>query len=102
MPTDKKMISFTWDEYLAEMSNYVLAVRRATQLGSASVIELPTRPTDPIPDQHREEARRLSDACDQLMVEVAARMKVISARPSSVHESPHQERRLANFLETDI
>lgn len=96
------MISPTWGEYLGQMSNYVLALRRGIQLGSASIIEVPTRPTDPIAEKYRDEAARLSDACNQLMVEVIARMNTISTRSLSTVKSPHQEPRIASYLETDM
>lgn len=95
-------MSPTWDEYLAEMSNYLLAVRQAAQVGSESPLGPPVRPTDPIPDEYRVEAGRLSDACDQLVAEVSARMTVIANRPPSARQSPHQEYRMASYLETDI
>ncbi|HUW88230.1 MAG TPA: hypothetical protein VMW30_07645 [Candidatus Paceibacterota bacterium] len=92
----------TWDEYLAEMTNYVLAIRQAAQVGSDFPAEPPTRPTDPIPDDYRDQARRLRDACDQVAVEVSARMRVIANRPPSARQSPHQADRLASYLETDM
>lgn len=95
-------MSPTWDEYLAEMSNYLLAVRHAAQVGSDSSLEPPARPSDPIPDGYRDQAGRLSDACDQLAAEVSARMTVIANRPPSARQSPHQAHRLASYLETDI
>lgn len=99
---DKTVMSPIWDEYLVEMSNYVLAIRQATQVGSISALEPPARPTDSIPEDYRDEARRLGDACDQLMAEVSARMAVIANRPPSARQSPHQEHRLPSYLETDI
>lgn len=95
-------MSPTWDEYLVEMSNYLLAVRQATQVGSKSALEPPARPTNPIPDDYFELVRQLGEACDQLMVEVSARMAVIANRPPSARQSPHQEYRLPTYLETDI
>lgn len=96
------MTSLTWVEYLAHMSRYLEEVHRSIQLGSDSIIEAPIRPTVPIPDECRDEAGRLSDACDLLMQDVVARMKVISARPPSPRESPHQEKPMASYLETDM
>lgn len=96
------MISPTWDEYLGQMSNYMVAIRRGIQLGSSSIIEVPTRPTDPIPESYRAEAARLGDECSQLMQEVSARMNAISTRPPSTMKSPHQEPPVANYVETDM
>lgn len=95
-------MSRTWDEYLAEMSDYLLAVGQAAQVGSDSALEPPARPTDPIPDDCRDEALRLSDACDRLAAEVSARIKVIAGRPPSARHNPHQSYPLASYLETDI
>jgi len=102
MPMGKATMSRTWDEYLAEMSNYLLAIGQAAQVGSDFPLEPPTRPADPIPDDYRDQARRLSDACDQLAAEVSARMTVIANRPPSARQSPHKAYRLASYLETDI
>lgn len=92
----------TWDEYLAEMANYLLAIHQATQVGSDFPLEAPIRPTDPIPEGYRDEARRLSDACDQMALEVSARMTVIANRPPSARQSPHKAYQLASYLETDM
>jgi len=102
MRMGRVMISLTWDEYLAQMSNYLVALRQLAQVGSTSPVGPPARPTDPIPEECREEAGRLSDLCDQVVAEVSARMTVIAARLPSARQSPHQESRVASYLETDM
>lgn len=95
-------MSPTWDEYLAQMSNYLLAVGASIQVGSQSPLAPPPRPRDPIPDEYRIEADRLRDACDHAAALVSARMEVIASRPLAMRQSPHHEYPMASYLDTEI
>jgi len=96
------MSSPTWGEYLAEAKDHLLAARRSAEVGSAPPAVQLERPTDPIPDEYRGEARRLADGYDQLAVEVTSRMAVIASRPALTRRSLHQEHRPASYIDTDV
>lgn len=96
------MSSPTWDEYLAEATNYLESVRQAAEVFAVPLLAPPERPSDPIPDNHREAARELSYAYDQLASEIAARMAIIESRPNTSGRSPHQESRPASYIDTNV
>lgn len=94
------MTSPLWDEYLAEMSTYLLAVGESIQRGYKFPPTPPARPSEPIPDELRLEAARLQDECDRVAMHLLARMKAIADRPPSARH--HHESPAASFIETDI
>ncbi len=90
----------TWDEYLAEASAHLSAVRRAAEWGTPPPPG-PARPEGPIPEHRRREAQRLALGYDQLAVEVVARMSAIELRrPNAGGRNPHREQPPAHFFDT--
>lgn len=95
-------MSPTWDEYLDQVVEHLAGLERATELGTTPPGPFPTRPTGVLPDSLRDEARRLSEACDQAAARVASRMAVIALRAPHQREVVHQDRPAATYVETDI
>jgi hypothetical protein len=90
----------TWDEYLAEATAHLSAVRAAAESGTAPPTP-PELPDGPIPDHRRDEALRLASGYDQLAAEVATHMALIEQlRPASMRRGPHQEHQPAHFIDT--
>jgi hypothetical protein len=90
----------TWDEYLAEAKAYLHEARRTAERG-APPPPPPARPTDPIPDECRDAARRLAVGYDLLAEELVARMAVIEQRrPSGVRLNAPREHRQPLFIDT--
>jgi hypothetical protein len=90
----------TWDEYLAQATVHLAALRRAAELGLPAPAA-PQRPQAPIPDDRRQAAQRLAVGYDQLAIEVTTRMSSIAQRRSSLSDrNPHRELRPAHFIDT--
>ena len=88
----------TWTEYLNDLASYLVAMRQVAENG-ASPPESPRVPSYPIPDGCREQAFRLATECDQLAIEVSARMVAIDCQLSPARRSPHQPFRVARFID---
>jgi hypothetical protein len=92
----------TWDEYLAEASAHLAAVRASSELG-ASPPNPPARPEGPPPEDRLDQVRSLAMGYDQLALEVLTRMQVIDQRRLiSQSKNPHQELLPARFINTPI
>jgi hypothetical protein len=90
----------TWDEYLAQATSHLTALRRAAELGLPAPAP-PERPHGPIPDHRRGAAERLAVGYDQLAMEVTTRLSSIGQRRSSLSDrNPHRELRPAHFIDT--
>ena len=94
-------MSPTWDEYLTQVEEHLAILDRATEFGTAPPGRFPTRPLGVIPDGLRDEARRLSEACDRVAASVASRLAVIAARPAGL-SGLHQEHSRARYVDTGI
>ncbi len=92
----------TWDEYLTEAQAYLHEVRRAAERG-APPPPPPTRPTDEIPAECRDTARRLAEGYDLLAEELVARMSVIEQRrPTTTRLNAPREQRQPLFINTPV
>jgi hypothetical protein len=90
----------TWDEYLADATVHLAALRRAAELGLPAPAP-PDRPDGQIPDHRRHEAGRLAMGYDQLAVEVTTRLSRLGERRSALPDrNPHRELRPARFIDT--
>jgi hypothetical protein len=96
------MPSPTWDEYLADASAHLAALRRAAERG----VEPPgplDHPVGPIPVERQAEAQRLAVGYDQLAVEVVSLMSMIEQRRfPSTRRNPHQEQGPARYIDTPV
>ena len=96
------MSSPTWDEYLAEASAHLAALRKAAEQGAAPPAP-PERPEDPIPHDRQAKAQRLAVGYDQLAVEVVSMMRSIEQRrQSSARRNPHKEQGPARYVDTPL
>ena len=92
----------TWDEYLAEASAHLAAVRASSDLGMAPPTP-PARPEGPPPDECIDQVRHLAMGYDQLTLELLTRMEEMGhRRPISQARNPHQELLPARFIDTPI
>jgi len=96
------MPSPTWDEYLADASAHLAALRRSAEQGGPPPAP-PAHPTGPIPEDCRHEAHELAAGYDKLAVEVIGLMSVIEQRRfSSPRRSPHREHGPARYIDTPV
>jgi hypothetical protein len=96
------MSSPTWDEYLAEASAHLMALRALSEVGAPPPTP-PERPVDPMPDECREQVRHLAIGYDQLALELITRMEAMDQRrPVSQSRNPHQELLPPRYVDTPI
>ncbi|MHB1087756.1 MAG: hypothetical protein ACYC19_03200 [Acidimicrobiales bacterium] len=92
----------TWDEYLAEASAHLAAVRATSELG-APPPNPPARPEGPPPEDRLEHVRSLALGYDQLALELLTRMQAMDQRrPLAPSKNPHQELLPARYINTPI
>jgi hypothetical protein len=92
----------TWDEYLADASAHLAAVRASSELGALPPTP-PARPEGPPPEDRLDQVRSLALGYDQLALEVLTRMQAIDQhRPISQSRNPHQELLPARYINTPI
>jgi hypothetical protein len=92
----------TWDEYLAEASAHLAAVRATSELG-APPPNPPARPEGPPPEECLEHVRALAMGYDQLALELLTRMQAMQQRrPVSPPKNPHQELLPARYINAPI
>jgi len=90
----------TWDEYLAQATVHLAALRKAAELGS-SPPPSPPRPRGQVPEDHRAAAQRVAMGYDQLAVEVTNRMASLAQRRTAPADgNPHRALRPARFIDT--
>ncbi|MHB1209904.1 MAG: hypothetical protein ACYC1I_09395 [Acidimicrobiales bacterium] len=92
----------TWREYLAEATDHLAAVRALSEIGAPPPTP-PVRPTDPMPEEYRDQVHHLALGYDQLALEIVTRMAAISQRrPLLQSKNPHQELLPAQFVDTPL
>ncbi len=92
----------TWDEYLVDVANYLSAVRWAAEVGTGVAPAAPARPDELLPERCRDEAERLSIACDQLVAELTARLAAARGRLPAARPRPHEVAPPANYVQTEM
>ncbi len=92
----------TWDEYLDDVATYLSAVRWAADVGTGVAPDAPVRPDELLPERCRDEAAKLSVACDQLANELAARVAAARGRALPGRPRPHEVIRPANYVQTEM
>lgn len=96
------MSSPTWAEYLAEATAHLDAARALSEVG-APTPNTPVRPTDPMPEEYREQVHFLAMGYDQLAQELTYRMEIVAQRRRVTQsKNPHQELIPARYIDTPV
>ena len=91
----------TWEEYVASVKRYLVAMRHTTESGLAPP-PAPRRPVGPCPPELRDEVGRLRLGFDQLALEVTHHLSTLEQRLATSPRSPFKTRAHALYLDTPV